>query len=200
MRLKLVVLPAPFGPMSATVSPSLTAKLKSCTARSPPNRLLRFVTTSASVTERNLRLAQRGRSGNARINVRREAEQSGWPPQDYCDQDQAVDRKLDAAVAAPEPALQQRRCRLQQHGADDRPPKRSDPADDRHQRRFDRHVETERGVGIDEIDVLDVKRAGQSREKRADHVDVALHALRVHPDRPGSLLTRADSDQVISHP
>src|SRR3974390_2895347 len=52
MRLKLVVLPAPFGPIRATISPSLIAKLKSCTARNPPNRRLMLRRTSTSAIER----------------------------------------------------------------------------------------------------------------------------------------------------
>src|SRR5262249_40588620 len=37
IRLNSVVLPAPFGPMTAKMSPDRTAKLTSCTARSPLN-------------------------------------------------------------------------------------------------------------------------------------------------------------------
>src|SRR4026209_2870619 len=46
MRLNTVVLPAPFGPMILTVSPALTVKLSESTAISPPNRLVRFLTSS----------------------------------------------------------------------------------------------------------------------------------------------------------
>src|SRR5262245_46020679 len=40
MRLKSVVLPAPFGPMIPTISPAPTANDTSVSARKPPNRLL----------------------------------------------------------------------------------------------------------------------------------------------------------------
>src|SRR5271169_4964944 len=107
MRLKLVVLPAPFGPISAKVSRSLTAKLRSCTARSPPNRRLRLRMTSASAIERHFLGARRAGASNAVIDIGQDADQSGWPVQDHRDQDQAVDRQLNPAMAAAEPALQQ---------------------------------------------------------------------------------------------
>src|SRR5215469_16976288 len=109
MRLKLVVLPAPFGPMRATISPSLTAKLRSCTARSPPNRLLRLRTTSASAIEGHFLRGCRPGAGEALVRFRHQAEESRRAPQDDGNQDQAVDRQLHAAEAAAEPALQQGR-------------------------------------------------------------------------------------------
>src|SRR5207247_1625533 len=45
MTLNRVVLPAPFGPISAVIDPSLTSRVAPSTARMPPNRL---TTCSAS--------------------------------------------------------------------------------------------------------------------------------------------------------
>src|SRR3977135_1800152 len=105
MRLKLVVLPAPFGPIRATVSFSFTVKLTSCTARKPPNRLLRLRMTSASaIVLRPRRFA----AGMALPGFAHHAHQPGRPPQDYRHQDQAVHRQLHAADRTAEPALQQR--------------------------------------------------------------------------------------------
>src|SRR5471030_3327764 len=118
MRLKAVVLPAPFGPISASVSPSRTVKLTSCTACRPLNRLLRFLMTSASTMASPLR-----RSGAATgINLVDVAHDTGWAPQDHRHQDQAIDGELDATDRIAQPALQQSRSRLQQHCADHRPP------------------------------------------------------------------------------
>src|ERR1700712_4321169 len=103
MRWKLVALPAPFGPISATVSFSCTEKLTSCTARKPPKRLLRPLMTNASAIVRSSgprRLAPDG----AMKGVGRKADQSGRPPQDYRHQDQAVDGELDAADPPAQPA------------------------------------------------------------------------------------------------
>src|SRR5437660_284662 len=136
MRWKLVVLPAPFGPINATVSFSCTEKLTSCTARKPPNRLLRPLMTSASAIVRSLR-ARRLAPDVALIHVGRKADQPGRPPQDDGHQDQAVDGELDAADPAAEPALQQGRRGFEQDGADHGSPQRADAADDRNQRRLD---------------------------------------------------------------
>src|SRR6516164_10025153 len=122
MRLKLVVLPAPLGPMSATVSPSFTEKLRSWTARSPPKRLLRLRMTSASAIERHFFRARTARMGKALVQIAKQPNQSAGPPQDHGDQDQAVNSQLHAAMSAAEPALQQRRSRLQQYRSDDRAP------------------------------------------------------------------------------
>src|ERR1700712_1261233 len=167
MRWKLVALPAPFGPISAPVSFSCTEKLTSCTARKPPKRLLRPLMTNASAIVRSLR-ARRLAPDVALIEVGPEADQPGRPPQDDSHQDQAVDGELDAADPPAQPALQQRRCGFQQHSADDGPPERADPADNRDQRGFDRDVEAEGSRGVDEVDVLGVERAGERRQERND--------------------------------
>src|SRR5688500_2258371 len=46
MQLKAVVLPAPFGPISPTISYSLTSRLKSWSACRPPKRIDRSRTSS----------------------------------------------------------------------------------------------------------------------------------------------------------
>src|ERR1700730_10922254 len=97
MRLKLVVLPAPFGPISATVSFSATVKLTSCTARSPPNRLLRPRMTSAAAIFASLCPRRFAAAKSTLIRLDEHAHQPGRPPQDPRHQDQAVDRQLHAA-------------------------------------------------------------------------------------------------------
>src|SRR5271156_2332385 len=108
IRLKLVVLPAPFGPISASVSPSPTEKSRSWTARRPPKRLLMLRMTSASAIEGRFARVRLAGVHDAFVRIREHAEQAAWPPQDHGDEDQAVDRQLHAAMAAAEPALQQR--------------------------------------------------------------------------------------------
>src|SRR5580692_2796869 len=109
MRLKLVVLPAPFGPISATVSFSLTAKLTSWTARRPPNRLLMLRITSASAIDDDLLGAHRFGVNDAGIGFGQNAEQPRRPPQNDNDENEAVNRQLHAAERTAEPALQERR-------------------------------------------------------------------------------------------
>src|SRR3954453_24094252 len=52
MRLKIVVLPDPFGPISPTISPSLIRKSKPWTACSPPNVFLSPVASSSAIGPR----------------------------------------------------------------------------------------------------------------------------------------------------
>src|SRR4051794_13663257 len=68
MQLKTVVLPAPFGPISAVMCPRSAAKLRSSIATRPPKRMLRWSTVrmGASSLIRRLPLAllhHRGRDG-----------------------------------------------------------------------------------------------------------------------------------------
>src|SRR4051794_1523379 len=51
-RLKTVLLPEPFGPMTPTTVPGATASDRRSTATSPPKRLLRPVISSFAVTPR----------------------------------------------------------------------------------------------------------------------------------------------------
>src|SRR5947209_963460 len=50
IRLKVVVLPEPFGPISPRISPGCTANDTSLTAVKPPNRLVRPDTSSTQPT------------------------------------------------------------------------------------------------------------------------------------------------------
>src|SRR6202049_1970318 len=102
MSVKRVFLPAPFGPIKATVSFSFTVKLTSCTARNPPKRLLRPRMTSASA----MILRPRRFAGVALPGLDHHAHQPGRPPQDHRHQDQAVHGELHAADRTAEPALQ----------------------------------------------------------------------------------------------
>src|SRR3984893_6389902 len=144
MRWKLVVLPAPFGPIRASVSFSFTVKLTSCTARRPPNRLLRPRITSASAMAVPLR-PRRFTADIALPGLAHHSHQPGRPPEDHGHQDQAVHGQLHAADRTAEPALQQRRRRLQKDGADHRTPQRADPADDRHKGGLEREAEAKGG-------------------------------------------------------
>ena len=50
--LKQVVLPAPFGPISASISPAARSKLTSSTAFTPPNDLREILRTDSRLTAR----------------------------------------------------------------------------------------------------------------------------------------------------
>ena len=63
IRLKVVLLPAPFGPISATISPACTSKVTSLTATTPPNCLRALVDPQQHV----------GRAGGARARAATQA-------------------------------------------------------------------------------------------------------------------------------
>src|ERR1019366_8344900 len=69
IRLNSVVLPAPFGPITARISPGETSKLTSSTAARPPNRLDRSRTARIGVTahSRSLHRPRLGRGGGGRV-------------------------------------------------------------------------------------------------------------------------------------
>src|SRR5512133_149500 len=50
IQLKSVVLPAPLGPMSPTISPSFTDRVTLSLATRPPNRLVRLTTSSSAIS------------------------------------------------------------------------------------------------------------------------------------------------------
>src|SRR3569832_717148 len=61
MRLKTVVFPAPFGPMSVNTSPRRTSKVTSLTASTPPKRTLMFFAERrmSSMSAKAVRLRER---------------------------------------------------------------------------------------------------------------------------------------------
>src|SRR3954447_10282190 len=67
MQLNAVVLPAPFGPMRPTISNSLTSRVTSCSACSPPNRMDRSRTSSTDTGA-----LHSARTGVSRVVVQRE--------------------------------------------------------------------------------------------------------------------------------
>src|SRR5437016_13479410 len=107
MRLKQVVLPAPLGPMRATVCPSSTETENSWTARRPPNRLLRPRTTRASLIGGRRMPRSRGGAGDAGgvpdkafVGARERPQQAGGLPQDDGDQDDRVKGQLHPGMPA----------------------------------------------------------------------------------------------------
>src|SRR3954464_8159584 len=68
MQLNAVVLPAPLGPMRPTISYSLTSRLTSCSACSPPKRIDRSRTSSTDTGALHMAGA-----GGGRLVVQREA-------------------------------------------------------------------------------------------------------------------------------
>src|ERR1700742_4035278 len=116
-----VVLPAPFGPMTACSSPGITSKVTSSVTRRPPKFLERFsVRSTGSATEHPLQPL-------------RDADQPAR--REYGDQDQQrPEDHLPVLGPARQPLLgEQKRGR-----ADDRAVERADAAEDHHDQQFAR--------------------------------------------------------------
>src|SRR6516164_8005592 len=100
MQLNTVVLPAPFGPISAVISPRRAANEKSLTATRPPKRMLRCSTRS---TARDSRL-ERCRLGAHRPPPRRSLRRSSM----------ALPRERGLRPLALGPAREERVARLEE--------------------------------------------------------------------------------------
>src|SRR5450759_997455 len=177
-RLKNVVLPAPFGPISATISPSSTWKSMSARAFSPPNRIVTFLASRIDISY-HLQ-ARRGYLGalffEEELVLRMELagtagrwQEPLWPPSHHDDHEQAEHQVAVVAdgvrlVGGEEPgeqlALAEVPDDLRQAGDDDRAKGRSrdrahaaehDHAHDEH-----RLEEVER-LGTDEADPVAVR-------------------------------------------
>src|SRR5688572_30707346 len=102
-----VVLPAPFGPISACTSPARTSRLTASTATTPPKRLLTFLSESTADSP--------GREQHDR-------------EQDDANRQLPVQRVAAEQRAAGEQLLE----REQHRGADRSAPEAAQPAQDRH--------------------------------------------------------------------
>src|SRR3954471_11563163 len=126
MSLKRVLLPAPFGPITARISPSSTSKLTSLTASRPPKRLVRSWTRS--------RL-----TASALLPAEGEAQDSVGEEQHDGDHQAAVEQRLVLLEGA-----QQLERDAEQEGADDRPEHEVEAAQEAVEHEVDRVLD---GVG-----------------------------------------------------
>ncbi len=146
-----VVLPAPFGPISATISPCATSSEAPSTAAIPPKRLPRSRTSSMRAVSRLLRGRRDEHACDA---VRQEAQ---------CDDQQRCRKEPDSVQAhCRSPASRLRR-------AHEAPPRRTGarrpipkPADNADEQRLDRHCRSEGDVAVHEQVLLHVEDARRS--------------------------------------
>src|SRR5262245_10768040 len=137
IMLNSVVLPAPFGPITAKMAPSGTAKLTSCTARRP-EKFFDTPEISSNATSRlrlvAARLVEAKLAGERRPHAVRQQ-------QDDDEEAKAVEHLLGPRRRPPE-RIHQLEYRLrdpgEQEGADDGAEQRTDAADDRRKDELDR--------------------------------------------------------------
>src|SRR4051794_20179508 len=92
MQLNAVVLPAPFGPISPTISQSLTARLRLSMAVRPPKRIVSSCTSSTDTAA-----TPEGCAGRVAVVVQRErlaAEPLGERPQHLAETTRVEDDRL----------------------------------------------------------------------------------------------------------
>ena len=154
-RLKIVHLPAPFGPIRPRISPARTSKLTSLTATRPPNSLRtarteqRLAVPAASARAAAAAGARRGRGLRARGGAARRA-RGQRPSRAYCSSRTAATPKtIDLEVAAAAEQLRQEDLQLvlqqrDERRAEERAPDVARAAEHRHEQVFDARVDAER--------------------------------------------------------
>src|SRR3954452_9128615 len=159
-----VVLPAPFGPMTACVSPSATSKSMPSLARSAPNC---FVSPRTCRSESRIGLPEH--AGEAALE------------EDHRKHEQRA--QYDLPVLGP--AFQRLLDEKQREGADDRPGGARHAAEDDHEHEIARLLPAHE-TGRDVVGMVRVERAGEAAHRAGD--DEGGEAVRVgrEPDRAGA--------------
>src|ERR1700722_11087672 len=182
--LKNVVLPAPFGPITANRLPSGTTRSISLLATNPPNflvrpRTLRRVTGSTPLLELTGRLLPDGA-------------ECGEPLR-HEDQHQEKDRGIGDVLQAAGAAEYFRQQRGHD-GADRRAKDGADTAYVEHGERHDDHLQPEY-FGADETDDMGKQRPRRGGEKRCDDEGSGLVSGNVDAQRRGAKFTGRDRAQ-----
>src|SRR6185437_9066946 len=162
-----VVLPAPFGPISAVMRPCCAVSDTSFTARRPPKR--RDTRSTCKSGSAMAGLWQWRRTLPAAAQLRKPADQPARREGDDQHQHATIDHEIDAGRLAAghhprafaEPAHDQ--------GAKKRPEHGVYAADDRRQQRLDRDPGAVGKPGIDEQKILDVEAAGRRGDRTGYH-------------------------------
>ena len=173
MTLKAVVLPAPFGPIRLTISPSPTVKFMSESATSPPKCTATCSTLKAvaraAITRAPWRRARKTATGapfSVRVALGKPLRQRRHDAARQHEQDD----DQHAAIGDPlrlrrHDRPQEHRQQAEDHAADDGPGQRSLAAGDDHDHHRDRVDEGEH-VGIDDPDVVRIEAAGRAGDRR----------------------------------
>src|SRR5579864_2281538 len=159
-RLKSVVLPAPFGPISPTISPSRTVNETPSTARSPPNVRDRPETSSTAPPPQQR--AEPPREDGTEPPREDGVEHPVRQIRGHEDEDRAVEEQ-PVFFQEPERLRQHR----QRHAAQDRPDEGAGAPE--HRIREDRHSLAEgRLRGVDQIREVDREPSGQAGDEAGD--------------------------------
>src|ERR1043166_2780149 len=198
-RLMIVVLPAPFGPISAWRAPFSTDSETSLAARMPPKRFSKPTVCRAGATSAALRARAR-RRGVAAERPHRAGKQEA---DDVAQVGEALapdEHQDDEHETDPELPILRRHARqivlhqLEQDGADEAAVKIADAADDQHQQHVGGALEGEHVEG-GELRRLGEQRAGDARVKGRDRIDRDQAAVHRDAHRRGAYGISSDGAQ-----
>src|SRR5215211_2812518 len=193
-----VVLPAPFGPISAVMRPASAVSDASLTASTPPKRLRTCSTRSSGSAMRPPR-NRRAQACPAHPQVRQHADDAARGERHDQDQHAAIDDEIEPRRIAGD-ELRQLAQRLDHQGAEQRPEHRSDAADDRRQQGFDRNPRSVGDTGIDEQEILRIEgpTGGRHGGRNRDGGELDPHG--VHAERFRGLLVLTHRDEPGTEP
>ena len=192
----MVDLPAPFGPISPTISPASTAKLTSLTATRPPKRLVTPSTSSSRVpAEGSARRVSGAAPASDASSIRHPrvpapppahdvAREPGTREVQQADEEQREHHRLDLRGARRKQRQHVLERVLQQQddsSAGDGTGELAEAARHRHQQVFDARAHVERRRA-DEAVLVRVEPAGEAGEQRGDDEERQAHAHRVGAD------------------
>src|SRR5688572_17982378 len=189
IMLKMVVLPAPLGPIRATIEPSGTEKLAACTARRPRKDFDRLATASMLAVQAELLRERRPHALGQEHDHQQQARAV-----EHLLYARHVDAKLQHQLAHSlgEPGDEQR--------ADQRADEGADAADDRTEDQLDRARDVEDLLGKEIVVVEREHHAGERGHRRGEDDGHHLVAEEIHAERLRRLRALADREPVVTHP
>src|ERR1043166_5108673 len=193
-QLKKVDLPAPFGPIRPTISPSLTSRL----AFDSATKLPKLRETSRALSS----MAHRDGFTPAQPALRHlapEIEQPAGlePRQDH--DDAAVEDVGEPRAAAAEQRVGHGLQRNEDDGAEQRTEQGPGAAERRDDDHLDRAQDAEAALGIDEADHQRIERAGERSESGREQQRVELIARDRDAEAPRRPLAGADGAPIVTH-
>src|SRR5688572_19819724 len=184
--LKIVVLPAPLGPIRATIEPSGTEKLASCTARRPRNDFEMLLASS-------IELELSGDGGPHALGQEHHHQQQAHAVEHLLHA-RHVDAELQHQLAHSlgEPGDEQR--------ADQWADQRADAADDGAEDQLDGARDVEDLLGKQVVVVEREHHPGERGHRRGQNDGGHLVAEEIHAERLRRLRALADREPVVAHP
>ena len=197
MMANSVVLPAPFGPISAVIRPAGADSDAALTASKPAEAARHVLDRQAAAqpwaASRTCDATPRRRAKRSRTSANAPTRPRGAKQMTSIEHG-AVDHEIEAGHVAGHElgALAER---FDHQRADQRPEYGADAADDRRQQRLDRDPGAVGDAGIDEQEILHVEAAGGGSDRGGEHHGAELDRGRIDAERHGGILVLAHRDQ-----